>query len=766
MPFSPALEDLYVPSPAKIEAAVARGSGEGPLMAEIQPIVMPKWGLAMQEGMLAAWHVAEGQEVTKGQEIADIETSKIANAFESPVAGPAAAAAGRRGRDGAGGGTAGGGRRRLGRRTTRSTPSSPTSRRASRPRRPSRPRTPGPSPSSSRPAAAGCATSRWARREGTPVLFIHGFGGDLNNWLFNQPALAETHATYALDLPGHGGSAKEVGAGDVGAMTAAVCDFMAAMGIAKAHLVGHSLGGAISLDLALNHPELVASVTAVAPAALGPEISMEYIDGFITTSRARKLKSVLEMLVCNPDLVTNEMVEDVLKYKRLDGVDAALNTVASACFAGGRQSLQLTSRLGEIQGAGAGGLGPRGPHPAGEPQRGPARRGQGDGARRCRSPRAHGEGGRGQRPDRAVRSPSCARPAELYVMRRRGRRGVHRAAGRDCMIDFKSVLGTLLEFGPRTVGVTAYRPCRQPAGRRPRLDPGQPGRRSGRWCRGGGDLGALLGGLLGNAKQAVGDTKAQVQAGNPMAVGGIGALAGALLGGLRGSPAKGAVGGAALAVLGQIAMSALQKGMGGTTAGQSGLAEAAPTSAPVGGGYQEAAMETVEDDASAELLLRAMINAAKADGQIDGNEMNNILSKLDEAGADQEAKDFVLAEMRRPLDLDSLVAGARTPGLAAAVYAASTMAIKVDTPGRAELPRPAGEPPGHPARRSAPASTPAWASGAPSNTTAGLHCGYVAAGGGDASVTRRARPRCRAGAGRDAGAAGAAPGRRAAGARP
>ncbi len=54
----------------------------------IQPIVMPKWGLAMQEGTLAAWHVAEGQEIAKGQEIADIETSKIANAFESPVSGP------------------------------------------------------------------------------------------------------------------------------------------------------------------------------------------------------------------------------------------------------------------------------------------------------------------------------------------------------------------------------------------------------------------------------------------------------------------------------------------------------------------------------------------------------------------------------------------------------------------------------------------------------------------------------------------------------
>jgi uncharacterized membrane protein YebE (DUF533 family) len=163
-----------------------------------------------------------------------------------------------------------------------------------------------------------------------------------------------------------------------------------------------------------------------------------------------------------------------------------------------------------------------------------------------------------------------------------------------------------------------------------------------------------------------------------MAVGGVGALAGALLGGLRGSPAKGAVGGAALAVLGQIAMQALQKGMGGATSAQSGLAESG-TSAPVG--YQQASVEAPpEDDASAELLLRAMINAAKADGQIDGNEMNKILSKLDEAGADQEAKDFVLAEMRGPLDLDALVAGARTPGLAAAVYAASTMAIKVDTP--------------------------------------------------------------------------------------
>ena len=79
-------------------------------------------------------------------------------------------------------------------------------------------------------------------------------------------------------------------------------------------------------------------------------------------------------------------------------------------------------------------------------------------------------------------------------------------------------------------------------------------------------------------------------------------------------------------------------------------------------------------------MLRAMISAAKADGQIDQGEMERILGKLSEAGSDPEARDFVLSEMRGPLDLDRLVAGVRTPQQAAQVYAASLLAIDVDTP--------------------------------------------------------------------------------------
>ena len=163
-------------------------------------------------------------------------------------------------------------------------------------------------------------------------MLLHGFGGDLNNWLFNTDRLAERRRVYALDLPGHGESSKDVGAGDLDAFAETLGGFLDAVGAARAHLVGHSMGGAVALAYALDHPDRVASLTLVAAAGLGEDIDPDYIDGFVAAERRRELKGVLELLFADQGLVSRKLVDDVLRYKRLDGVDAALRTVAGAMY--------------------------------------------------------------------------------------------------------------------------------------------------------------------------------------------------------------------------------------------------------------------------------------------------------------------------------------------------------------------------------------------------------------------------------------------------
>ena len=314
----------------------------------IKPIVMPKWGLAMQEGMVAKWLVEEGAPIKSGDEILDIETSKIANVFESPVAGPL-----RRRLVGEGETVPVGALLGVVADSSVSDSELDAFVAAFQEEFAAYAAEAGAAAPEPETIEAGGRRFRYlalGEGDGPPIVFLHGFGGDLNNWQFNQEALAESHATYAVDLPGHGGTSKDLGSGHVhvGALAAAVVDFLDAKEVTRAHVVGHSLGGAVALDLALNHAGRVASATLICSAGLGPEINMAYIDGFMQAKRRKQLQPVLEMLVADPAMISREMIEDVLKFKRLDGVEAALNRIIDDTFAGGQQALELTGRLGEL----------------------------------------------------------------------------------------------------------------------------------------------------------------------------------------------------------------------------------------------------------------------------------------------------------------------------------------------------------------------------------------------------------------------------------
>ncbi|MFI5605698.1 acetoin dehydrogenase dihydrolipoyllysine-residue acetyltransferase subunit [Amycolatopsis sp. NPDC051903] len=290
-------------------------------MTGIERVTMPKWGLSMKTGRITDWIAAEGDDVTEGDDLVDIDTDKITGTLESPGSGVLRRVIAAAGEDVPVGGTI----------------------------------------ALLAPAEVGDAevdaAAEEARRElaeglvedvggpvagtvevdgrslsyatlgdtGEVVVLVHGYGGDKNSWLFVQEPLSDGRTVHALDLPGHGESTKDVGDGSLTTLANAVLGFLETLNVTKAHLVGHSLGGAVVAAAAAMQPGKVASLTLVAPAGVGSRINADYLRGFASASSRRELKPHLTALFADPDQVTRRLADDLLKYKRLDGVDKVLS---------------------------------------------------------------------------------------------------------------------------------------------------------------------------------------------------------------------------------------------------------------------------------------------------------------------------------------------------------------------------------------------------------------------------------------------------------
>jgi pyruvate dehydrogenase E2 component (dihydrolipoyllysine-residue acetyltransferase) len=314
----------------------------------IVAVTMPKWGLSMQLGKITAWAVAEGDEVQVGDDLADIETEKITGTLEAADAGTVRRIVARVGEDVPVSGT-----------IALIAPAEVSDDALDAAVLEARAVIDAGVPDDADGGAELQTADVGGRKisfagtgaDGDVILLVHGYGGDRNSWLFLQEPLAAKYRVYALDLPGHGTSAKDVGDGTLGVLADAVTGVLDAVGADRAHLVGHSMGGAVALAVAARDPARIASLTLIAPSGFGAEINAGYLRGFADAQTRRELKPVAGQLFADESHLTRQLVDDLLAYKRLDGVDEALHTLLGTLLDGDAQRGDSAAALAALDGA-------------------------------------------------------------------------------------------------------------------------------------------------------------------------------------------------------------------------------------------------------------------------------------------------------------------------------------------------------------------------------------------------------------------------------
>jgi pimeloyl-ACP methyl ester carboxylesterase len=185
----------------------------------------------------------------------------------------------------------------------------------------------------------------WMRRgEGAPIVFIHGLCADLNGWRPLFRLLPKTRPALAIDLPGHGLSPLGEDA-TFDALVDAARSVMIEEGATRAHLVGHSLGGAVAAALSQAPGVKALSLMLIAPAGLGEETNPAFFDGFLQADDEAALTPWLNLLVTDPASLGSAMASATLRQRTELPLVAAQRRLAKALLANGRQTIDVRDCL-------------------------------------------------------------------------------------------------------------------------------------------------------------------------------------------------------------------------------------------------------------------------------------------------------------------------------------------------------------------------------------------------------------------------------------
>lgn len=170
-----------------------------------------------------------------------------------------------------------------------------------------------------------------AGRAGTPLVLLHGFGSHAGYWEPLRTYLQDQFHVLAFDLPGHGRSPLK-DEGRPRQVAQALFAELEERSTGPVHLCGHSMGGAIACVMALENPQMVKSLTLLAPGGFGPEVNARLIKRFAAADSEEELLPLLEPFYGWRKSVPQGALVELAASRQHPGVGEHLTALADYLF--------------------------------------------------------------------------------------------------------------------------------------------------------------------------------------------------------------------------------------------------------------------------------------------------------------------------------------------------------------------------------------------------------------------------------------------------
>lgn len=186
------------------------------------------------------------------------------------------------------------------------------------------------------------------RGTGSPLIFLHGLGGSIESWINNLDSMSAKFRAIALDLPGFGQSSKPRINYSISFYRDFLVKFMNHVGLARASIVGSSLGGHIACELAIAKPNLVDKLVLVSPAGALPRSfrASPALKRYMKVTSAHSVEEVKRALFAVDKKPVDDSYAKVVfeRFSEPNAKEAFLSALK-----GSASAPRLQSRLGKIR---------------------------------------------------------------------------------------------------------------------------------------------------------------------------------------------------------------------------------------------------------------------------------------------------------------------------------------------------------------------------------------------------------------------------------